>query len=140
MIIRPAIITIEVLIALIIMFSAVVLTTSSLRTMNLFKLKKEKYEINYSTVLSLKALFENRRFNPLGGEFSGEINGLKYEMKYTLSENKKTYVVGETAALEGNYGPYYIYLYTCVLQLIKNNSFSESTFDVLKYTKVPVHE
>lgn len=96
MIIRPAIITIEVLIALIIMFSAVVLTTSSLRTMNLFKLKKEKYEINYSTVLSLKALFENRRFNPLGGEFSGEINGLKYEMKYTLSENKKTYVVGET--------------------------------------------
>ena len=134
---RRAVITIEVLIALIVMFSAVVLTTSSIRTLNLFKLKKEKYEVNYTTVLSLKAMFENRAFNPTRGEFRGEINGFKYKMVYLLSHNKRTYIPGETAALSGNLGPYNILLYKCMLQLTKDNSYSESNFDILKYTKVP---
>lgn len=137
---RKAVITIEVLIALIVMFSAVVLTTSSVRTLNLFKLKKEKYEINYTSVLSLKAMFENRAFNPLGGSFTGKINGFDYEMKYKLVENRQTYVNGETAALSGNVGPYHIYLFECILDLIKDNTYSQSNFQILKYKKVGLSE
>ena len=137
---RKAVITIEVLIALIVMFSAVVLTTSSIRTLNLFKLKKEKYEVNYTTVLSLKAMFENRAFDQNGGKFTGSINGFSYEMSYKLNENKRTYVLGETDALGGNIGPYYIFLYVCELKLFKNSSYSQSNFQILKHMKVPVHE
>jgi len=134
------VITIEVLIALIIMFSAVVLTTSSVRTLNLFKLKKEKYEVNYTTVLSLKAMFENREFNPVGGKFTGKINGFDYEMRYKLLENRQSYIIGETEALSGNIGPYHIYLYECVLDLVKANAYSQSSFQIFKYNKVDLSE
>jgi len=122
------------------MFSAVVLTTSSVRTLTLFKLKKEKYEINYTTVLSLKAMLENREFNPLGGKFNGNINGFTYEIIYKVMESRKTYVLGETESSSGNFGGYTIFLYDCNLKLLKENSYSESNFQILKYLKVKNEE
>jgi len=137
---RKAVITIEVLIALIVMFSAIVMTTSSIRTLNLFKLKKEKYEVNYTTVLSLKAMLENRAFEILGGKFIGDINGFEYEISYKPTLSKRTFVLGETEASMGNYGPYNIILYDCILQLLKEDSYSESVFQILKYEKIETNE
>jgi len=118
------------------MFSAVVLTTSSIRTLNIFTLKKEKYEISYATVLSLKAMLENREFNPMGGKFTGKINGFDYDITYKILESRRTYVTGETIRTTGNLGPYNIYLYSCVLNLLKEGSYSESSFEILKYQEV----
>ena len=133
---RQAVITIEVLIALVIMFSAVVLTTSSVRTLTLFKLKKEKYEINYTTVLSLKAMLENREFAANGGNFQGNINGFDYTIDYKPLKKNRTFILGETKASTGNYGAYEMTLYNCVLNLVKENSYSKSTFQILKYIEI----
>jgi len=118
------------------MFSAVVLTTSSVRTLNLFKLKKEKYEMTYMTVLSLKAMLTNKLLSLNGGSFSGELNGYNYKIEYIPVEHKQTYVYNDTEASSGNYGPYMIYLYKCVLLLENGNTDKKVTFFTLRYKKV----
>ncbi len=122
------------------MFSAVVLTTSSVRTLTLFKLKKEKYEMDYTTVLSLKAMLENREFQGENGKFSGKINGFDYTVNYKLANQKRTYILGDTEASSGNFGAFNILLYTCLLTISKNNSYSQSSFEILKYNKIESHE
>jgi len=118
------------------MFSAVVLTTSSVRTLNLFKLKKEHYELNYITVMSLKAELSNKILSPNGGFFNGTLNGYNYKLKYRLQESKQTYAYNDTIESSGNYGPYMIYLYKCTLELNKEGFSKEYNFYTIRYKKV----
>jgi len=116
---KKAIITIEVLIALIILFSAVVLTTSSIRSLNLFSLKKEIYKNSYIAVLSIRSLLENRKLNINGGEIRGKIDGYSYIIKYHVEKQKRSFIIGETSQLTGNLGIYMMFLFKCNL-IIKN--------------------
>lgn len=122
------------------MSSAVLLTTSSVRTLNLFKLKKEKYDLKYITVLSLKSMLNNRLFNVAGGEFTGEINSYYYSIKYRPLESRRTFITSESSEATGNYGSYQMTLYLCKLQLSNKNTESSSEFQILKYKKIITHE
>ncbi len=122
------------------MFSAIVITTASVKNLNLFKFKKDMYEVNYTTVLSLKAMLENREFSETGGKFTGEINGYDYEILYKPKESRRTFVSGETARNTGNIGPYNMTLYDCVLNLSHERAFSDYSFEILKYKEVVTNE
>ncbi|HIP37548.1 MAG TPA: hypothetical protein EYG85_11920 [Crocinitomix sp.] len=137
---KRAIITIEVLIALIIMFSAIVLVTSSIRSLNLFVFKKEHYENSYVTVLSIKSLLENREFLSASGLFSGELNGYKYQVDYRAINKKKSYIIGETALLTGNVGNSWITLYDCTLVLSTFKSSNQYTFQITRYKRIKTLE
>lgn len=133
---RAAVITIEVLIALIIMFSAIVLTTSSVRSLNLFLLKKEHYENSYITVLSIKALLENRELMIDGGEIKGKLNGYEYKVIYKPKQSRRSFVAGETVATTGYFGRNLIILFDCKLVLLSINSSKEYLFEITRYKKI----
>jgi len=119
---KRAVITIEVLIALVIIFSAIVLVTTAARSLNLFALKKERYQRTYVTALSLQEMLQNRSI-PDTTTFTGMLNGFSYTIACRLAESRRNFVVDEFGR-EGNTGSTLLKLYKCRMQLVNEEGLS----------------
>lgn len=132
---RTAVITIEVLIALVILFSAIVLTTASVKSLNNFTMKKKVYNDHFVTALSLKALLENRKFENAESTFEGELNGYSYKVTCTHRMSKGETLVSEFETMRETTGLYTFSLYECSMLLDDQKHTKEYIFETLKVSK-----
>ncbi len=105
---------IEVLIASLILFFAILTLNAAFKQYTSYRLKQERYANIYISVLSLKDKLENEDLRGFT-ERKGTINGLSYDITIRPLKNEKNYVYGQTAGSTGNKGQFDITLYKATL-------------------------
>ncbi len=131
---RRAVITIEVLIALAIIFAAIVLVSSTARSLANFSIRKERYIDRYVTILSLAEKLHNE---PLKRPetLKGTLNGYDYTLDCRLAESRKTYGTDEFGHA-GNIGNFLVKLYRCTIRLEKNgDTIDTQSLSQVRYEK-----
>jgi len=113
---KKAFTVIEILIAMLILFSTIVFVNTTIKAFNNFQRKSSIYENRYITILSLKDWIETQSLNKKN--YRGKLNGLNYEIKVKKIIKSLTYkfVMGMGS---GNIGDYEITLYEVVITLEK---------------------
>jgi len=116
---RRAFVTIEILVAMVIGFLAIIMLTSSIKSLQKIILQQQNYEELYITVLSLKDTIVAKKCyeHPL---LEGSLNGFSYTIECkeekTLKNYHETYNdSGE--AIEDNYGIFMIYLFDVTIEV-----------------------
>lgn len=137
---KKAIITIEVLIALIILFGAIVTTTTAIKNLNIFNFKKDFYIQNYIVVNNIRSLLTNKILNQQGNKFDGDICGYKYSIDCIPKKSKRTYITAETKTMTGNFGSYNIVLFECKVIATNDNRMINELFNTIRYYKVKQDE
>jgi len=109
---------IEILIAMVIMFSAIILVNMSIKAFNSFQKKSEIYQNFYTTALTLKDWISNEELDKKS--YNGEMNGISYSLNIRKILDRKSYIYS-MALGKGNYGDYQITLYQITMLLKKRN-------------------
>jgi len=115
-------VTIEILIAMVIGFLAIIMLTSSIKSLQKIIGQQQLYEDLYITVLSLKDTIEAKQCykNP---NLEGKLNGFTYTIKCSEKKALKNYlpnydeITGED--IGGNYGIFMIYLFHVTINISK---------------------
>lgn len=111
-----AFMTIEVLIALVIISMGVLTITSALKTLYSSTDKQKYYENSTIALLSIKDTLIQIDFEKQK-RTTGKLNGLDYTITADQIASQRTYVVDESSDLSGNKGGYEIILYKITLTL-----------------------
>ena len=131
---RRAIITIEVLIALVIIFAAIVLVSSTARSLAHFSIRKERYIDRYVTILSLAEKLHNEPLKQ-PETINGTLNGFDFTLDCRLAHSRKTYTVTEEGQ-SGNIGDFLVKLYHCTISLEKEGDLIDTqTLSQIRYEK-----
>ncbi len=122
---RDAFITIEAIIAFVVLTFAVLTTVSSVRTLNLYSAKKELYQDLYTSVLSVKDMIKN---SPIEKKslFEGEINGFRYKALVKKEDAKNNMLMDEFFGFSP--GTYRVTLYKILLEMRKGNLVKKFSF------------
>ncbi len=107
---------IEVLVASLILFIVILTLNAAFKQYTSYRIKQEKYELLYMSVLSLKDKLENEdlsRFSTI----NGKINGLDYTANVKAVARNRNYVYGFTPKESGNKGAFLITLYKITLKI-----------------------
>ncbi|SHO80492.1 hypothetical protein MNB_SV-15-1360 [hydrothermal vent metagenome] len=88
---RNGFVTIEILVAMVIGFLAIIMLTTSIKTVQKVGIQQELYQDLYISVLSIKNIIRAKGCidNPT---LSGEINGFKYSIKCREVKAQKNYI------------------------------------------------
>ena len=110
--------TVEVLVAMLILFLAIAMSMSSIRFLSDVEKRKEAYQNRYMTVLSLKDKLTESCLSSQSQE--GNFNGHDYRVQCTkLKELKNFHIALDTDDVSGNYGSYLMQLYQMELFLME---------------------
>ncbi len=115
---------IEILIAMLILFTAIGFVNISIKSFNNYQRKSEVYQNFYVTTLSIKDWISTQQLDKK--IYNGEMNGLTYklELKELISKNNYRYSFD---ILGGNDGDFLITLYQVKLEL-KNKNREKNMF------------
>jgi|GEM_PF-2723673 len=108
---------IEVLIASIILFVSVLTVNAAFKQYAAYKIKQQKYERIYISVLSLKDKTENESLGNLTGSITGKINGLPYTITAKRIASARNYVYSFDQEASGNKGGFIITLYQVTINI-----------------------
>lgn len=125
---RKAFVTIEILIAMVIGFLAILMLTASIKSLHKVEMQKKLYQNLYISVLSLKdkirakSCIENSTLN-------GSINGFSYNIicdeKKVINNYQSYYDEMQNKMVGGYWGIYEIHLFRVTIN-IKKSSFNKS--------------
>jgi len=134
---RRAFTVVEILISMLILFTAVVFVNMTMKAYNNYQRKSKVYQNIYITTLSIKDWLKTQDMTK--GSYKGEINGLHYVAKITPFLQKKNY--DETMLGSGNIGNFMITLYKIKLTLItKTKKFEFNYFLTNQKNLNPIKE
>lgn len=125
---------IEVLIALVILFSAVASFGAAFKMYVDARFKQELYEDFYITALSLKSVIENKKLLD-EREGSGELNGFAFTFEAKPIETARNFSYMDTGgtAHGANVGPFELTLYHVNVKLARTRAVREFSFYVTQY-------
>jgi len=113
---------IEVLVASIILFFSILTVNAAFKQYASYKLKQQKYENIYISVLSLINKLENKQLN-MFTYYSGEINGFKYTARAKRVAQSRNYIYGLSPKDSGNKGIFLVTLYKIKIKMA-NRTFT----------------
>ena len=119
---------IELLIALIIITSAIITLNSIYKQYSSLRQKQSKYELIYISVLSLKDKLESI---DLSRTFilNGTINGLKYTAKVKRVAQRRSFTFDFKKDIWGNFGKFSMTMYKITINMVgKQFEFYETQF------------
>lgn len=124
---------IEILIAMLILFTAIGFVNISIKSFNNYQRKSEVYQNFYVTTLSIKDWISTQQLDKK--IYNGEMNGLTYklELKELISKNNYRYSFD---ILGGNDGDFLITLYQVKLELKNKNREKKYVFFLTKQKRV----
>ncbi len=124
---------IEILIAMLILFTAIGFVNISIKAFNNYQRKSEVYQNFYVTTLSIKDWISTQQLDKK--IYNGEMNGLTYklELKELISKNNYRYSFD---ILGGNDGDFLITLYQVKLELKNKNREKKYVFFLTKQKRV----
>ena len=115
-------VTIEILVAMVIGFLAIIMLTTSIKTLQKVGMQQELYQDLYISVLSIKNIIRVKECmnNPT---LNGEINGFKYTIKCREIKAQKNYIDSMNPITYqpngGNKGIFMIYLFRVDIDIQK---------------------
>ena len=124
---------IEILIAMVLLFTAIGFVNIAIKAFNNYQRKSETYQNFYNTTLSIKDWLSTQQLDK--NTYRGEMNGLTYklEVKELISKNNYKYSFNTPG---GNYGDFLITLYQIKLELKNKNREKNYTFFLTKQKRV----
>ena len=128
-----AFVTIEAIIAFVILTFAILTTTSSMKTLSLLNKKKRRYENLYATVLSLKDLSDTYNFKERLN-LQGELNGFKFNIKAKKIDSRRNQVFDEFEKRKVD-GAYEVQLFEVILNVEIQNFKREYKYYTLRQKK-----
>ena len=124
---------IEILMSMMILFSAIVLVNMSIQTYNDFQRKSIKYQNFYTTALSLKDWIS---MEPLNKTFlEGSLNNLNYRFDIKKVKELKNYNFTMGVG-SGNNGSYLISLYEITMHISNKTHEKKFNFFLTKQVKL----
>jgi len=120
-----AFVTIEAIIAFVILTFAILMSVSSIRTLNLYERKKSLYEELYMNVLSIKDLIKNSDIEKKS-RFEGKINGFSYKADIKKESVKNNMLMDEFFGFSA--GTYQVTLYKVLLEIKKGTFVKDYSF------------
>lgn len=132
---KKAIVTIEVLISMLILFLITSTSFEAIKFFNIISEKKVNYEDEYITVLSIKDKISSDVCNS-SLTLEGILNGYKYQASCKKLQELRNYKKAITEdELSGNIGSYFIGLYNVSLVLNKGSYEKKYEYIVEKQYK-----
>ena len=124
---------IEILIAMMLLFTAIGFVNISIKAFNNYQRKSEVYQNFYITVLSLKDWISMQKLDKK--VYNGNMNGLRYKLKVKelISKNNYRYSFDTSG---GNNGDFLITLYQVELELKNKNREKNYSFFLTKQKRV----
>jgi len=118
---KKAMLTIEVLISMLILFLVISMSFSDINFFNILNKKKQNYEDIYIEVLNLRSKLSSDICDVIQ-EKDGKINDFSYSVKCEKLKQMRTYKKADEAGdSSGNIGPYLVKLYLIKLKLTREN-------------------
>ena len=125
---------IEILIAMLVLFTAIAFLNISIKAFNSYQRKSQYYQDLYITVLSLKDRMDSlTQFHQL--EYKGELNGIRYNISIKELRKNRNYIVSQDGIGQNN-GDFMITLYQLNMNLTKNNQSKVYKFLLTKQKKI----
>jgi len=124
---------IEILIAMMILFMAIVFVNMSIKAFNNYQRKSEVYQNFYITALSLKDWISVQSLDRQ--RYEGEMNGVDYQLYVKKIIEKNNYIYNFDIP-SGNFGDYLVTLYRVKLRLKYKQREKEYSFFLTKYKRV----
>ncbi len=107
---------IEVLVASVLLFMAIVTASIAFKQYKTYRLKQEKYEMIYISALSLMNKLEAE--NLYGKKLeTGTINGLAYSVNVKAVSSRRNYIYGAEFRKSGNLGRFLITLFRVTIDI-----------------------
>ena len=125
---KKAFTIIEILISMLILFTAVVFVNMTMKAYNNYQRKSKTYQNIYITTLSIKDWLTTQDMSK--STYKGEMNGIDYIAKITPLLQSKNY--DETMFNRGNIGNFLITLYQINLTLITKTKKIEFSYLITK--------
>ena len=125
---KKAFTVVEILISMLILFTAVVFVNMTMKAYNSYQRKSKVYQNIYTTTLSIKDWLSMQDMSK--SRYKGEMNGIDYIAKITPVLQAKNY--DETMFSSGNIGDFMITLYQVNLSLITKTRRLEFNYLVTK--------
>lgn len=133
---KKAMIIIEALIALLILFIVVVTSFSNLKFLNSLNLKKQSYEDYYMVSSSIKDKLASTICEDTNIK-SGEFNEFTFKASCEKIKQLRTYVVAiDEDEVSGNFGAYLMYLNLVNLEISKDNIVKNYSYYKTIYKKI----
>ncbi|MEA3521878.1 MAG: hypothetical protein U9R50_02795 [Campylobacterota bacterium] len=133
---KKAMMTIEVLIALVIIFLAIVMNTTAVKFFNMTYAKKDQYINFYTTALSIKdniaseICYQNMKIE-------GQLNNFTYQATCTLNNEIPNFLkAADIDEVSGHTGPYMMQLFYVSLELKNKNFIKSLTYYITKAKKI----
>jgi hypothetical protein len=120
-------VTIEILVAMVIGFLAVLMVTGASKTLLQTRQQKARYETLYITVLSLKETIKSDGCRE-NGSFEGTMNGFDYRAECREKKMLRNYIFDPDGLRTGNLGNYRLRLYEVDLEVRRNSFVKTYTF------------
>jgi len=111
---------IEILIAMMLLFTAIGFVNITIRAFNNYQRKSESYQNFYITALSVKDLMEIKDFDTKK-TFRGILNGIDYMVSVKELIKEKNYILDLEQATASNDGNFFITLYLLEMKLHDEN-------------------
>lgn len=117
---RRAFVTVEILIAMVIGFLAIIMLSASVKSLQKITLQQRLYEDLYTTVLSLSDTIKAKecRKNPT---LEGRLNGFDYtvvcDQKKVMKNYQESYDETTYEDIGGNFGIFMIYLFEVTIEV-----------------------
>ena len=125
---KRAFTVVEILISMLILFTAVVFVNMTMKAYNNYQRKSKVYQNIYVTTLSIKDWLKVQDMSK--STYKGEMNGIDYIAKITPLLQSKNY--DENMFTRGNIGDFMITLYQVNLNLITKTKSLEFNYLVTK--------
>lgn len=133
---KNAMITIEVLIALVILFSVVVTSASAVKHLFITKGQKDSYEKLYISVLNIKDKIDNKICTN-SFHLIGSLGNSTYEADCKKLKELRNYISGfEDNQIQGNNGRTYVSLYKIDLHISLNQREKSYTYYKTQTTRL----
>lgn len=133
---KKAMITIEVLVAMLILFLVITSSFENIKFFNIMSKKKENYEDIYIAVLNIKAKYENIICKTSLKE-EGILNGFNYILTCNKEKELNNYVKRiDLTDVSGNIGNYVMRLYKVSINLQKANNKQVFSYYIVRGNKI----
>ncbi|CAA6819845.1 MAG: Unknown protein [uncultured Sulfurovum sp.] len=125
---------IEILIAMLILFTAIAFSNIAIKAFNNYQRQSVRYQDLYITALSLKEKMNFlTQFNAL--KYSGNLNGIEYTINILELTRQKNYEIGADGIGRNN-GDFLITLYELEMILIKDSREKSYKFLLTKQKRI----
>ncbi len=130
---KKAFTIIEILISMLILFTAVVFVDMTIKAYNGYQRKSKTYQNFYITTLSIKDWLYTQDFSKK--HYTGEMNGIEFDANIELLLEKPNYIIS-LEGISGNVGDFIISLYRVNLTLKYKEVEKKFIYLVTKQRKV----